>query len=83
MISDSEFVMIRAFDRTLRENSDEGQRIINAKNRQLVSHSRRINEQAQRIAAQADRIAALEAALLAERAKSASMLAQVRGMIRK
>lgn len=83
MISDVEFVAIKAFDRTLRENTTAAEAIINRKNAQLVSHSRRINEQAQRINAQADRIAALEAALLAERAKSTSMLAQVRGMIRK
>lgn len=36
MISEETFVAVRQFDRTLAASTDAGQRIINAKNRDLV-----------------------------------------------
>lgn len=70
MISDSEFIAIRAFDKTLHRAVDDAQGIINQKNAQLVAHGKRITAQAQRIAS-------LEAALVAEQRKTAALAAQL------
>lgn len=37
MITESEFVMIKGFDRTLQQNTDHAQRIINRKTSQLIA----------------------------------------------
>ncbi|MBU1336036.1 MAG: hypothetical protein KJ944_08570 [Alphaproteobacteria bacterium] len=42
MISDSEFIAIRAFDRTLFNSVDSAQRIINEKNGQLIALARQL-----------------------------------------
>lgn len=70
MITETEFVAIKAFDRTLFSSVDSAQRIINAKNGQLISHSRTI-------AVQAQRIANLEAALAGERKKTQALATQL------
>lgn len=74
MITDAEFVAIKCFDKTLRDNTDSAQRIINGKNAQLVAHGKRINLQAQRIAS-------LEAALVAERRRTAQLAAQLQRLM--
>lgn len=70
MISDSEFVMIKGFDRTLAENTNKAQAIINRKNQLLVAADKTVT-------AQARRIAALEAALVAEQRKTQALAAQL------
>lgn len=70
MITDSEFLLIRNYDRNLREHQDSAQRVVNSKNAQIINHSRII-------VAQGSRIAALEAALSAERTKTQSLMQQL------
>lgn len=73
MITEAEFVAIKAFDRTLDRNIDSAERIIAGKNSVLGSLTRRIE-------AQDTVIAALQNALAAERAKNASLMRQIRGV---
>lgn len=44
MITDAEFLIVRAFDRTIVRSVDDAQRIINAKNTTLVALERRCLE---------------------------------------
>lgn len=67
MISDSEFVMIKAFDRTIDQRDGQiaqANAIIRRKNTLLAQHANRIN--------------ALEAALGAERRKTAALAEQLK-----
>jgi hypothetical protein len=52
MITDSEFVAIRQFDRTLARNADSAQSIINSKNSKLVA----LASHADRLQAEVDRL---------------------------
>lgn len=75
MITDAEFVMAKAFDKTLFDSVDHSQRIIDAKNW-------RVNSADACMVAQARQIEALTLALTAERAKNASLMRQVRGLLK-
>jgi len=74
MVSESEFVMIRAFDKTLRHTVDADQRLVNSKNAALVRMQAAVR-------ARDNEIAVLVAALAAERAKSAGMQRQIAAFI--
>ena len=70
MITDSEFVMIKGFDKTLARNTAHAQGIINAKNALLVNADKVVT-------AQRRRIAALEAALVDEQRKTKALASQL------
>lgn len=69
MITETEFVAIKCFDRTLRENTDYAQRIINRKNAQLSAHSTEIARLRSALAAETGtrRLAQLNASIGARR----------------
>lgn len=74
MITESEFVMIKGFDRTLRENAKAASSTISRKNTLLTAADRIVMAQGQRIAA-------LEAALATEQRKTKALSGQLQRFI--